>query len=87
MSIRSSRCAKSSCVFGGVPLSLEVGTSRLVPTRRVTHRSAVSGGHSAFADWRIALFWAGIGNVENSLLWPSSAKSVKFAGKLEDLLL
>jgi hypothetical protein len=33
----------------------------------------------------MALFWAGIGTVENSLLCPASANDAKFTGKFEDL--
>jgi len=43
------------------------------------------GGHSAFADQRIAFNLAEIGIRENSLLCPSSAKNAEIAGKLEGL--
>ena len=44
----------------------------------------VSGGHSAFADQRMALFSSGFQCAENPLLCPSEAKGVHFAGILED---
>jgi len=43
-----------------------------------------SGGHSAFADQRMALFGSRFQYTENPLLCPSGAKGAHFAGILED---
>jgi hypothetical protein len=50
----------------------------------VSRTFVVSGGHSAFADQRMALFSSRFQYAENPLLCPSGAKGAHFAGILED---
>jgi hypothetical protein len=47
----------------------------------------LSGGHSAFADQRMARFSSRFQYVENPLLCPSEAKGAHFAGKIGDFWL